>query len=523
MILKQLLCCSIAITKVLYNGKKDSSAVTSSQTSNFDGAIAAANSLIAAQGYGIKDYPSNMGGLISAINSLNLPPSVVGITPPQWLPTRDENGNITGDGWEPAPQNGTLWFDTRQGRLMVWINDGFYQANGSNEFIAVGETAPTNPVKGEQWYNDSNGIYYIFDGSVWVALTGGDNSFNALSTEIDLLRNQLDQVSLRRSAGREYQIFDLSQIPTNVPSGKVSANTNIPSQITTIAVSDEDQNSIISQPGAIGDLIDIEASDGSILRFSITEKNENIYTVTKVLGNRTLVADELVKVFIYPQNQEYATLEYTDAQIASFQAQIDAMTISVTANQMSDLEAEIDSLTAVVNALPTGATPEQLAALQTQIDTNLVSITSSLSSITNLDTRLSTAETTLINTATATDLTNLTNTVTNNKTDNDNADIALGIRIDNINAPQMASDISSLQSELDGLIKIHYSATVPVDNLSNGDFWFDTEELRILVRHQGVWLNPDRNADFDSTSNEIKEAISEATDFSDLQTRIAQL
>ena len=523
MILKQLLCCSIAITKVLYNGKKDSSAVTSSQTSNFDGAIAAANSLIAAQGYGIKDYPSNMGGLISAINSLNLPPSVVGITPPQWLPTRDENGNITGDGWEPAPQNGTLWFDTRQGRLMVWINDGFYQANGSNEFIAVGETAPTNPVKGEQWYNDSNGIYYIFDGSVWVALTGGDNSFNALSTEIDLLRNQLDQVSLRRSAGREYQIFDLSQIPTSVPSGKVSANTNIPSQITTIAVSDEDQNSIISQPGAIGDLIDIEASDGSILRFSITEKNENIYTVTKVLGNRNLVEDELVKVFIYPQNQEYATLEYTDAQIASFQAQIDAMTISVTANQMLDLEAEIDSLTAVVNALPTGATPEQLAALQTQIDTNLASITSSLSSITNLDTRLTTAETTLTNTATATDLANLTNTVTSNKADNDNADIALGIRIDNINAPQMASDISSLQNELDGLIKIHYSATVPVDNLSNGDFWFDTEELRILVRHQGVWLNPDRNADFDSTSNEIKEAITEASDFADLQTRIAQL
>jgi len=473
--------------------------VTQTPSSNFDGAIAAANSLLTSQGYGIKDYPSNMAGLISAILALNLPPSITGITPPQWLPTRDEQGNITGDGWDPAPQNGTLWFDTRQGRLMVWVNDGFYQANGSERYSIVSDDVPENPISGQAWYNSATSVYYIYDGSQWIGITGGEGSFTALSGDIALMQNQLDELSLRRSNAREYSVFNISPTP-QAPSGKISLNSLSVDAISLIAIGQDDINQIISQPGATNDLIDIESTNGEIVRFSITGTNGDAYVVTKVTGTRDLVLDETVKVYVYPQNAEYATIAYTTDQIDALQEQINGMQISVSSDQIQTLESELDALTTTVNNLSTGATPEQLAAIQTQIDSNDADILATTTSVSNIDTRLITVEGELANYATVAALTSLTtvaNATQTSVTALETTATSLQSQIDEINNIKLVNienEIDALEAELGNRNKIHYSDTVPTTTLGNGDLWFDSTNLRILVYHQNMWINPDRSA-----------------------------
>lgn len=473
--------------------------MTQSPSSNFDGAIAAANSLLTSQGYGIRDYPSNMGGLVSAILALNLSPVNIGITPPQWMPTRDENGLVTGDGWDPAPKNGTLWFDTRQGRLMVWVNDGFYQANGNDQLVALSDEAPSSPIKGQTWYSTSNGVYYIYSGSTWVAITGGENSFATLSSDILQIQNQVDELSVRRSGGREYEVFNVSATPA-APNGKISINSLSVNDIYLIAIADEDKNSILSQPGALNDLIDIESSNGEIVRFSITNIDNGVYTVSKLLGTRDLILDETVKVFVYPQNADYATITYTNDQINTLQSQLDAMEVSVTADQMQALETEINDLTITINSLPTGATPQQLDELQTQITSNDADITTITGNIASIDTRVSTIESGLSDYALAVDLSSLTTNVQSNLTaitalQSDAT--ALQSQIDEINNTKIANlqnEIDALETELGNRNKIHYSDAVPTVPLSNGDLWFDSTNLRILVYHQNMWINPDRSA-----------------------------
>ena len=72
---------------------------------------------------------------------------------------------------ESTPKNGTLWFDTRQGRLFIWMDDGFYQTNGADGVPAFSADPPTSEIVGALWYNTNTGTLYIWDGSSWVALT----------------------------------------------------------------------------------------------------------------------------------------------------------------------------------------------------------------------------------------------------------------------------------------------------------------------------------------------------------------
>ena len=40
------------------------------------------------------------------------------------------------------PQEGDLWFDQNQGRLMVWIGGAFYQTNGADQLTVISNDPP---------------------------------------------------------------------------------------------------------------------------------------------------------------------------------------------------------------------------------------------------------------------------------------------------------------------------------------------------------------------------------------------
>jgi len=151
------------------------------QSDSYQGIIDAFNTLRAAQGERKYSYAPNYQGIIEAILDLKKwGQAGDGDNPPGWVPEYDEDGNVIGGDWNPSPDNGTLWFDERQGRLFVWIDDGFYQTNGGDGLPHVGENPPTSEIPGSLWFNTSTQVLYLYDGQTWtIVSTGGAGTTTA--------------------------------------------------------------------------------------------------------------------------------------------------------------------------------------------------------------------------------------------------------------------------------------------------------------------------------------------------------
>ena len=144
-----------------------------------------------------KAYPENFAGIIAAIQDLTLGQN----SPPVYPDVKPPGGNIiinpdTGvPDWivVEEPLNGDLWFDTRQGRLFVWVEDDWYQTNGADGLpiiTADGGVAPEteNLVPGQFWWDAYNHELYIYDGTqssgepVWRYIAGQDANLQTTAT-----------------------------------------------------------------------------------------------------------------------------------------------------------------------------------------------------------------------------------------------------------------------------------------------------------------------------------------------------
>ena len=141
---------------------------------SYQGIIDAFNTMRASQGEIKRDYPANFQGIIEAILDLKKwGQAGEGTQPPGWIPEYDENGDIIGGNWSPPPENGTLWFDERQGRLFIWVDDGFYQTNGGDGLPFIGANPPSHEIPGSLWYNTTTEVLYLYDGQSWTIISGG--------------------------------------------------------------------------------------------------------------------------------------------------------------------------------------------------------------------------------------------------------------------------------------------------------------------------------------------------------------
>lgn len=142
---------------------------------NFGGIIQAFNSVRTETGLDPKNYPSSFEGVVAAILELgrNLAGALPSPYPPGWDPILDDDGNPVSGNFPPGytPPQGDLWFDTRQGRLMIWIDDAYYQTNGADVLTRVQTTAPDSEVTGALWYDPNVDALYIWDGTAWRLVT----------------------------------------------------------------------------------------------------------------------------------------------------------------------------------------------------------------------------------------------------------------------------------------------------------------------------------------------------------------
>ena len=92
-------------------------------TYDFGSIVRALQAQIASQGGTVKEYPYNFQGITQAIQDLtfletNDPGSDIGPSPSFGDVIIDENGDPQFS-YDTEPPDGSLWFDTRQGRLFI--------------------------------------------------------------------------------------------------------------------------------------------------------------------------------------------------------------------------------------------------------------------------------------------------------------------------------------------------------------------------------------------------------------------
>ena len=147
---------------------------------SFGGIVGAFQDIQVKNGLIPKSYPENFAGIISAIQDLTLstaePPVHPGPDPGNGQIIIDIDGKPEWDVSASLP-DGSLWFDTRQGRLFVTIEDQWYQTNGADglPIVTNSEVSPEvlNPIPGQFWWDSANNNLFIFDGLFEVANGNG--------------------------------------------------------------------------------------------------------------------------------------------------------------------------------------------------------------------------------------------------------------------------------------------------------------------------------------------------------------
>lgn len=541
---------------------------------NIDGAIAAANYLMSEQGYGIRDYPNNMGGLVAAILNLNIGQSNVGITPSQWMPVRDEDGNILEDSWDPPPTNGTLWFDTRQGKLMVWLNDGFYQANGVGAYSSVGSNIPEEPVEGQTWLDTDNYIYYIYDGHLWHELaaiegaTGsGSGSGGGVSSAAILdLQQQIDNISI------DFTPEEITALQNQFTELTNSTNNQLASMQTDIDA--------IDKPGIEAKFSELEAqlavhtTNITAVETTATDLSGRLSSAeTEIISNTdaiTAVATDLDAAEANITTVETAlaaavtNISTVESSVSSVEADLALASGRITTNEanITLLTVDVDAVKADVSALGTtvGTVETNVASLTTSVGAVETGLASVINNIDGLQTDLTAVEDELSNTTTSvsTNQTNITSlqtdlaalTATVSTVESDLATVTSTVSTvetdltaaeDNITTltgdiGTVSSDVTELQTKVDtletqltatsgelaALRTIYYGDSAPTDtDIQNGDLWVDSSELRLLVRHVGAWFNPDRSANpDDSAETLIINAVNNSATFDEFKTFI---
>ena len=191
---------------------------------SYGGIIGALQDIHVAASGTTKGYPENFAGIIAALQDLGdiqyKPGSDTGEKPPGGDIIIDIDGNPI---WiiTEKPKDGQLWFDTRQGRLFVWVEDDWYQTNGADGIPIITENAVPPAVEqivpGQLWWDSRHGSLYIFDGQYELPNGSITNDPNVGGTPVWRLIMDSDNADLLQTTGTLPLVFKYHSNPNILP------------------------------------------------------------------------------------------------------------------------------------------------------------------------------------------------------------------------------------------------------------------------------------------------------------------
>ena len=239
-------------------------------------------------------------------------------------------------------------FTAQNGITYTWDNsDGKWRVKAfrsQDDFLVeVGDTQPDEPKEGDLWWDSSPDslTLFVYEGTAWVpaappvSLDGINATIEAaLIVQNDLLARvasgevkqaqielSLEELSITKGSVSRYQIKGTS-FGVASRNGELYVDNSDPELVTTMSFAPFDLNGTPTKPALTGDIVElVEAagtfSTGEVSRFRITSGGDTqALTVEFLGGTNSFEVDEVLEVYIYPQNEETASKEYVDAQDA---------------------------------------------------------------------------------------------------------------------------------------------------------------------------------------------------------------
>ena len=188
-------------------------------TSNsYAGVITALQEGIKLDGGIPRAYPHNFAGIIAAIKDLETaqdagPPVVIQPIPPGSIIDDDGDLDII-----VKPEDGMLWFDSRQGRLFVAADEEWWQTNGADGLAYVrGTDEPPGTddiLPGQFWYDNVDNDLYVFNGTDWVLIADGTDAGAFQTTATLPLAGTGPRLDISTYSGEIIPVPDLADFNT---------------------------------------------------------------------------------------------------------------------------------------------------------------------------------------------------------------------------------------------------------------------------------------------------------------------
>ena len=219
-------------------------------------------------------------------------------------------------------KEGDLWFDTSPDSLTLFVYTGTVWV-------------PAAPPVSLDGINATIEAALIVQNDLLDRVAAGETLQSELSTRIEngeivqaQIRLELDELSITKGSVSRYQVKDVN-LGVASRNGELYLNSGAPESVTYLSFAPFDLNGAPTKPALTGDIVElIEGSGtfsvGEVSRYRITSGGDaQALTVEFLSGTNVFEVDEILEVYIYPQNQETASIEYVDAQDALIQSQID--------------------------------------------------------------------------------------------------------------------------------------------------------------------------------------------------------
>ena len=215
---------------------------------------------------------------------------------------------------EDAVNNGSLWFDNSEDTMQLFV----YHSD-SSAWLPV---APPTTLEGRVSAGEAT------QAEVLRRLGEGEEKQeaitytiqNSLDTQAKIVA-KVEELSITKGAVSRYTVKG-TEINVATRNGELYVNSPNAVDVTYISFAPFDSNGQATKPANPDDIVEfVEAAGGrgagEITRYKVVSGDYNALTVEYLSGTNDFEVDEAEEVYVYPQNQDLASIEYVDQGLSS--------------------------------------------------------------------------------------------------------------------------------------------------------------------------------------------------------------